>query len=391
MEILALKKNLKKNITAYDYYLVIALICGLSFFGITVIGSVTNVHINPNSALQAMQQLTFVTGLFLFFIFSTIDYKFIGRFYWVIYFLNIALLLSVIFFGETQERANVTRQLAFGGFSVQPSQFSKIFMVLFLSKFIDKHKDSLNKIPTLIILGVLIALPVYLVYSQPSLSASLVVVFVSFTIIFVAGLHGKYIFAAVATLLPAGLFFAYDITRGTGNHILVHRFLQPFQIFRIYEMLSTEYIHMQNVRALQALGSGGLTGKGLYMGTVNNLNALAEAHNDMIFAVIGEEFGFIGSNIVLGLLFILILKCIFVAFRAETLLGKYIATGVGAMIFFQTFIHVGVVTNILPNTGIALPFISYGGSSMWALMISMGIVMNINKNYKPRSIFEEGD
>jgi len=378
--------KIKKNFLNFDYFLLI-LICTLSIFGIIVIGSATNIHANPDSPLQSRQILSFLSGLTLFFVFSVIDYKFIVKFYWLSYILNVALLLAVLGFGDAMT-TGVTRQLSIGPIGVQPSQFAKIFMIIFLAKFIDKKNENINNIITLVYLGVLTLVPVLLIQMQPSLSASLVVAFISIAMIFVGGISYKYIFVAISIILPITIFGTMDIMRE--NHIFIDRVLNPYQINRIALLLnpdSNPQLFFQTDQSVHALASGQLTGKGLHNGTINQLNYLPESHNDFIFAVIGEELGFIGATAVLAIMFLLIIRCILIANYADSLTGKLLVSGVASMLFFQTFVHVGVVTDILPNTGIALPFISYGGSSMWSNMIALGIVMNVN-NSKPKSIFE---
>lgn len=374
--------DIKKNLLTFDYVL-LGLVCALSIFGIIIIGSATNIHTNPNSPLQSLQIQSFLTGLILLFIFSCIDYKFISKFYWFIYVLNIILLVAVLVIGDTMT-SGVTRQLSIGPIGLQPSQFSKVFMIIFLSKFIDKKNENINNITTLILLAVIIFFPILLIQRQPSLSASLVVGFVCLVILFVGGISYKYIFMTVSITLPIAVLGAMDIMRD--NHIFVHRIFNGYQINRIKLMLApdtTSQLFFQTNQSVHALGSGQLTGKGLHNGTINQLNYLPESHNDFIFAVIGEEFGFVGASIVLIVIFLIITKCILIANKANSFTARLMASGVAAMIFFQAFVHVGVVTNLLPNTGIALPFVSYGGSSMWANMIAIGIVMNIhNSNSK---------
>ncbi|MCL1936611.1 MAG: FtsW/RodA/SpoVE family cell cycle protein [Defluviitaleaceae bacterium] len=382
-------ENLKKTLISLDYFILIV-VFALCLFGIIVIGSVTNVNINPNNSLQAQQQFNVATGFIIFFIVSFIDYKFIAKFFWLIYIFNILLLLSVMLFGH-QTGTGVTRGLSIsiGGarFGIQASQYAKLFMIIFLAGFIEKYKEKINNGFTLLSLVTLIAFPVFLVYRQPSLSASMVVLLISLTMLFLGGISYKYVITLISAVVPAGVLIFLDVANGPGNHFFIHNFLGAFQIQRLYDFFA-DSSHFQTQQSVSSLGSGQLTGHGLYNGIINQTNTLPEAHNDFIFAVIGEEFGFIGANIVLFVIFLLIIKCLLIAHFADTFVGKLIAAGVCAMLFFQTFVHVGVVTDILPNTGITLPFISYGGSSMWALMAAMGIVMNIHIN-KARPIFED--
>ena len=145
--------------------------------------------------------------------------------------------------------------------------------------------------------------------------------------------------------------------------------------------------YYQTEKAINAIGAGQLHGKGLYQGTLNQLSYLPEPHNDFIFSVIGEEFGFIGCVIVLLLLLFIIFRCILIAVSIRDLFSQLIVVGVAGMIAFQTFVNVGVATGIMPNTGMSLPFVSYGGSSMWTNMAAIGLVLNIGMK-RSKSLFE---
>jgi rod shape determining protein RodA len=150
------------------------------------------------------------------------------------------------------------------------------------------------------------------------------------------------------------------------------------------DMSSADYYQTKN--SIWAIGSGQLRGKGLYNGTINQLSYLPESHNDFIFSVVGEEFGFLGCLGVLGVMFVIISRCIKIAHNAIDLFGKLLVSGVVGMLLFQTFVDVGVATGLLPNTGMPLPFMSYGGSSMWVDMIAIGLVLNVGIN-KPKTMF----
>jgi rod shape determining protein RodA len=191
------------------------------------------------------------------------------------------------------------------------------------------------------------------------------VLVVSLAVIFVGGLSFKYIISAFAIITPAAYFFILDVLREERRFI--HRFMQDYQIDRrILPFLQPEAADFdtrrQTLQSIRAIGSGQLSGQGLHEGTLNQLNYVAHSHNDFIFAVIGEELGYIGAISVLAILLLITFKCLFVAARAKSITGKLIASGVGFMMAFQTFVNVGVAIGILPNTGMVLPFISYGGS-----------------------------
>ena len=380
-------KYIFSRILAFDYFTLL-IICGLAAFGITIIGGIAPTPDHPLYYLQARQLQMFASGLFLFFMFSMIDYKFLLNFYWFIYGGMLLLLIGIMLFGTAMD-SGVTRGIQIGPMTLQPSQFSKIFMVLFLSKFIDKNEEKINNIIVLLYTFVLIIIPVYLVFRQPSLSASMVILSISITLVYLGGLSYKYIFTSISALIPTLVLIFLDVRRGPGNYLVVDRIIGQFQIDRLYLSMQAEP-HPQNMQALLALGSGQLHGQGLGQGIVNQLNTLPESHNDFILAIIGEEFGFIGVNILLLVYLIFIIRCIIIASNADTNAGRLAASGIASIIFFQVFVHIGVVTNFLPNTGIALPFISSGGSSMWTLMIAMGILNSIYiESRKPKSFFKE--
>ncbi len=182
----------------------------------------------------------------------------------------------------------------------------------------------------------------------------------------------------------------YDVTRPDDKHIIVDKVMTDYQIGRIQTAIgidANETNTYQNNYAIQAIGSGQFKGKGLYNGTINQLNFLPESHNDFIFSVVCEEFGFRGATILLGTFLFIIFRCFYIAHKAKSTSGMLIAVGVGTMIGFQTFVNIAVNTSILPNTGMPLPFMSYGGSSMWVDLSVIGLALNVAME-KTKSIFE---
>ena len=356
----------------------------LALLGLVAIGSATHIYdINIISNKFSGQKIWFAIGLFLMILFYFIDYDFISKFYILIYVLNLILLLAVIIIGK-HDNKSVTRWLMFGPIGIQPSEFSKLFMILFLSSLISKYPERLNKINWLVFILLISFLPVILIIKQPSLSAGIIVSLIILTILFMAGLDYKYIYKSLLIFAPILIFFLWDIYSTKHifmNWLVKHKIIKEYQMQRILSLVNPDLYSKdfyQTKYSMFALGSGKLFGKGLYNGMINKLNYLPEAHNDFIFSVIGEEFGFIGCCIVLFLLFFIISICFLIAKKSGTFLGKLIASGVAGMFAFQTFINIGVASGILPNTGMPLPFISYGGSSMLVNMIAIGIVLNID-------------
>ncbi|MCL2564861.1 MAG: FtsW/RodA/SpoVE family cell cycle protein [Defluviitaleaceae bacterium] len=387
MEIITI---LKRKLISFDYLMLI-LVLGLSIFGVVVIGSATRVAHGGNPLAFENQQLWVASGVVLLLLAAFIDYKFIARFYIIAYVVNIGLLLAVQQFGHVMVTTGVVRAVdVIDGVGIQPSEFSKILMILFLAVLVERLGDKLNK--PLYLAGILasIALPVFLVAIQPSLSAAMVVLIVSLAILFAGGVSFKYIIPGIIVMVPAGYMFLLDILREEPR-LEQLGILQDYQIARIIPLVQPERATADSIRqtmqSIRAIGSGQLHGQGLHEGTLNQLNYVAHSHNDFIFAVIGEELGYIGGITVLAVVFIIVIKCLYISFKAESMTGKLIAAGVGFMMAFQTFVNVGVAIGILPNTGMVLPFISYGGSSMWVNMAAIGLVINVSMEQPKKSAF----
>lgn len=377
--------DLKKHIASLDYWIIIA-VCILSIFGIICIGSATHINLGESMSTFYSQIAWFIIGIGLLIFASQVDYEFFSNFYKTFYIINIVLLIAVLIIGREVNGAK--RWIYIGPASIQPSEFTKIIMIFCLAKFIVKNKYDMHRIPTLIKICVFALVPVILIQAQPSLSASLVSIAVLLIELFLAGLSFKIIYRCLAVGIPSIGLILWDISRE--NHLFVDKIFQPHQISRIEAFIYPEKnpdTYYQTLKSISAIGSGQLHGKGIYEGTLNQLSYLPEPHNDFIFSVIGEEFGFIGCVFVLALLIFIIFRCIIIALSARDLFSQLIVSGIAGMFAFQTFVNAGVATGIMPNTGMPLPFVSYGGSSMWMNMLSIGLVLNIGlKNSK--SLFE---
>lgn len=361
----------------YDVFLII-LVIALTFIGVVAIKSATTSAIDQTDVFYKKQIIGFIAGFVIMIIVSLINYRFIAKFYWVIYAVNILLLLAVLLLGK--EVNGATRWINILGFTLQASEFCKIFLIIFLAKFIDKHKEKFNKPWFLILTIVLVALPVFLIYKEPNLSTSLVVILIYGVILFVSGLSYKYIVSAIVIFVPVFILGSWYVQQPD------QKLLQDYQVTRIMTLIDRESAttseQFQSKNSKQAIGSGQLFGKGLYQGKLNQYNYLPEPQTDFIYSIVGEEFGFVGCSVILTLLLILILRCLWIAKDAKDTIAFIIVIGFAAMISIQTFINVGVTTDILPNTGIPLPFVSYGLSSLWTNMISLGIILNISMQRK---------
>ena len=313
---------------------------------------------------------------------SFVDYKWICKFYVLLYILNLGMLLLVKFAGKEVNGAKRWFELIEDSLTIQPSEFTKIIMILVLAALLSKMKETLNTWHTLLILAGVCAVPLFLVVSQPDLSTTIDIFAILFIMIFVAGLSYKILGITILILIPfAGSFLWYI---QTPNQIL----LTENQVGRILAFLyPSEYANTayQQTNSIMAIGSGMLTGKGLSsstIATVKDANFISEQQTDFIFSVVGEELGFVGSTLIIAIIMFIVFECIRTARKAKDFEGMLIATGVAAFIGVQTFINVGVATGILPNTGIPLPFVSYGLSSLVSACAGMGLVLNISLQRK---------
>lgn len=382
---------IKKKLLYFDYLLVLMVFC-MVIIGIIAIGSANKINTLEIGFNQEFLSSEFMNQIIWFLISiigmllaAFIDYRFISKFYIPIYIINLLLLLLVLSpLGKTIN--NVKRWI----FGIQPSEFCKIFMIIFIATFIDKNKETINEFKTLFMLGLLTFIPILLINAQPSLSASLVILAILIFQIFAGKLDFKYIKIILIIFVPIILILAIDIL--SGKYFILSKILKDYQLNRIISIVSfdlntTDSSLYQTKNSAWAIGSGQLMGKGLFNGSMNQLNYIPYSHNDFIFAVIGEEFGFIGCCIVIFLALLIIGKCLIIASKSIDMLGTLIVVGVVGMLSFQIFINIGVATSLLPNTGMPFPFLSAGGSSMLINMSCIGLVLNVAMT-KPKNLFE---
>lgn len=358
----------KYNFRKYGIFLV-ALTTAITVFGIQFIGS-------AEESLVRNQTQGLILGIIAMLIISLINYSFVLKFYWLIYLFSIGLLLMVQMFGD--KGGGAERWFEIGRFRFQPSELVKILLILFYAQFIMKHKETLNTFRMILACVALIIPPFILIYKQPDLSTSIMILAIFATVMFAGGLSYKVIIGAIVVAVPSLIIFLNMVLQ-PGQKIL-----DEYQQLRILAWRDPEKyattIAYQTMNGITAIGSGQLTGKGLnnnVIASVKNGNFISEAQTDFIFAVVGEETGFVGCCAVIGLLFLIVLQCILIARKSKDMAGSIIATGMAGLIGFQTFINIGVVTALLPNTGLPLPFVSYGQTSLVSLFIGMGFVLNV--------------
>ena len=348
---------------------IIAMTCGLVMIN------------SADASLTLKQGLGAVLGIFIMIFASCVNYDFICRFYRLFYIINAVILIMVLLFGVEVNYA--TRWIMIGGsggVQFQPSEFSKILMILFTATFLGKLKEEkkINTFKGLVSFMLLIGISLLLIVAEPDLSTTICLTLVLITMLYLSGLSYKIIGIVLLIFVPLAGSFLWYIQRP--DQIL----LKDYQVNRILQFIypseyGTDYSQQNN--SIMAIGSGQLTGKGLNtstIATVKDANFISEQQTDFIFSIIGEEIGFIGSVIIIAILLLIVLQCMSIARHAKDTKGMLIAGGVGCLIAYQSFINISVATGILPNTGIPLPFISYGLSSLISMSAGIGVVLNIS-------------
>lgn len=346
---------------------IVCSVLGLIVMGLAVIGSATHVNKEGFSLTGLMgKQLTFflinavvIIGMQWF------DYRRLRDMAMPIYGITLVLLLAVMFVGTSALGAQ--RWIQIGPITLQPSEFTKLLVIISLAKMMENKVGRLNTMKSIWPIALFVGVPTLLVFKQPDLGTSLVYLAITAGMIFVSGVKWRVvrnIFVPVIALLPLSWFILHPYQK---QRILV--FLNP----NIDPFGAGYHIIQSKI----AIGSGLIMGKGLFEGTQSQLNFLPENHTDFIFSVVGEELGFVGCVIVLLLFFTLITRAIRVARSANDTFGMLLATGIGSMLCFQVLVNVGMTTGVMPVTGIPLPFISYGVSSLTTNMLSIGLLLNI--------------
>ncbi|MDO5131571.1 MAG: FtsW/RodA/SpoVE family cell cycle protein [Eubacteriales bacterium] len=349
-------------------YLLVFLVAALSYCGLLAIQ-------NAAPELYDRQLKGLYIGLVTMLIVSTIDYHLILKIYWLYYIAAIALLALVLYVGSSGGGAQ--RWITLFGVTFQPSEGAKLLLILFFSQFIIDCRKRLPLIFHLLLCTVLALPPVYLIYKEPDLSTSLILILIFCVLMYVGGLEWPVVVCALAAAVPSMIWVIRTALLGGEQSIL-----SEYQRNRILAWFHPEEFAdttaYQTMNSMMAIGSGGLYGKAdNRVSSFLKTGFISESQTDFIFTVIGETFGFIGCCAVVVLIFLITTKCFLIAARAKDVPGRIIAAGMGAWIGLQSFMNIGVATGLLPNTGIPLPFVSYGLTSLVCLYAGLGFLINV--------------
>ncbi len=353
-----------KLIRNIDFGIVVTTVI-LIIIGIIGITSATQATSGGTTKYITIQMVAFVLGIIAVMFLLLMDYNSFGDMQTAIYIINILLLISVLIIGS--EKHGAKSWIDLGPINFQPAEIVKIGFILAFAKHLETRKDKLNSIKDISISIIYILVPVALIFIQNDMGTALVFLFISAIMIFAAGINYKYIIGAIGGLVAGSPLMWF--------------FLQPHQKNRILVFLNPELdprgsgYHV--IQSKTAIGSGQFFGEGLFNGTLNNSGFIPERHTDFIFSVLGEELGFIGAVAIIVLFTILLLRCIYIAKAAKDTYGMLICVGITAMYLFHILENIGMTMGVMPVTGIPLPFISYGGSSLLTNMLAMGLILNI--------------
>lgn len=367
-----LSEDTKRLLRRVDYEL-LASSLAIIIYSLVVISSATHVNTPSEERFWYVQRqgvfaaINIAVAIF----FMNFDYRNLQPYGRRLYIFNLVMLVAVMLFGHAALGAQ--RWIQIGPISIQPSEFSKLIMIICLASALEEKIGALNSLQDLLPVALYVGIPFLLVLKQPDLGTSLVFMAIFFGMVLACGIRLRLLF---------GIFLA-----AVAAMPVLWQFLKDYQKMRIMVFLDPNVDPLGSgyhiIQSKIAIGSGMLFGKGLFEGTQSQLNFLPENHTDFIFAVVGEEFGFVGAVILLLLYLIVMWRGIQIAKEARDTFGRLLAVGITSMLAFHVLVNVGMTTGIMPVTGIPLPLMSYGISSLTTNIMAIAILMNVHmRKYK---------
>jgi len=367
----AVKVYFSKN----DIFLFCVSVCACTM-GLVFISSATRSYYNPR--YMQVQIAASVIGIIGMLIFSRISYERLSELTPAIYILCILLLLWVIFFGTGGEETGNNSWIRFGGIGLQPSELVKIGFCITFASHLVMEKKRINSPLAIVRLALHAGVLLALIFAQGDVGTMLVFVVMAIAMCFSAGLSVWY-FVGGAALFVCAMPFIWE-------HLLKDYHKMRILVVMYPELDPAKYGY-QAIQCQTAIGSGQIFGNGLYNGTLTQYGLIPAKHTDCIFAVIGEEGGFLACSLVIALLSVIIIRCLHISIKASDDIGQIICTGVAAMFLFQSFENIGMCLGFLPVIGITLPFFSYGGTSVMTMFWAVGLVSSVYYHRK-KNMFE---
>ena len=372
-----ISQDTKRFLRRLDFPLLIASLA-IIIYSLITISSAT--HINTPSEdrfwfVQRQGMFAVMNVIFAAF-FLNFDYRGLQQYGKKLYIFNLIMLLAVMFFGHAALGAQ--RWIQLGPISIQPSEFSKLIMIICMASVLESRFGTLNSLSDLIPVAIYIGIPFMLVLKQPDLGTSLVFMAIFFGMVIACGIRWR-ILVGIAAAGIASFPLLWNFVLKDYQKMRLTVFLDPN-----VDPLGSGY-HI--IQSKIAIGSGMLFGKGIFQGTQSQLDFLPENHTDFIFAVVGEEFGFVGAAVLLLLYLIVMMRGIQIAREAADMFGRLLAVGITSMLAFHVLVNVGMTTGIMPVTGIPLPLMSYGVSALTTDIFAIAILLNVNMRKNKLSLF----
>jgi len=367
-----------KRIKLIDRYFV-GVLALILVFGLLIMTSASfGITSDPYYYLKK-QAFFMVIGIALAVFILYFDYTLLQQYSLYIYGAAILMLIMVLIFGT--EVRGTTGWISIGGLPpLQPAEFTKILLIIGFADFLSRRKGELNSLGQLLPCFAYMGLPFILIMMQPDLGTALVYLVVTVVMMYMAGanprLLGGLIIGGVGLIsLWLFLHFQYGVWLPMDDYQIKRLvvFIDPYQ-----DGKGGRGAGWNTIQSLIAIGAGGLTGSGLFNGTQVQLNFLPEHHTDFIYAVIGEELGFLGASLLLLMYALLLFRALIISSKSREMYGTLIVSGIIAMWLFHIFENIGMCIGLMPVTGIPLPFVSYGGSNMLTNMIAVGLILGVN-------------
>lgn len=370
--------SLGAYLKSMDWILLAATLC-LVVYGLFMLYSAT--HEDPTLSTPFWYVQSQAIGLALGSVFlitlSIANYKWFARWQVYIYGVGLLLLLLTLLVGKGEETVGANRWLGVGSFQLQTAELVKFMLIVSLGAVLVEGAELRHRFRFVILCVVYVAIPGVLIFLQPDLGTSLVLVSILVVMLVVWGIRLTHLGILAGAAAAAGVLALRVLPSVFGVHLL-----KDWQLARLEVFLDPEKDALgdgyQLIQSKIAVGSGMFSGKGYLQGTQHNLNFLPERHTDFIFAVIGEELGFLGAALLIGLFAVIVWRAFRIARMSRDLYGALIAAGVAGVIVFQVFVNIGMTIGIMPVTGLPLPFVSFGSSSLVVFLMAIGLLESVH-------------
>ena len=387
----------RRNWRYFDFWLLAAIIL-IAAGGVAMIYSAAR-NDTEIARTPVDQTITALAGLLLLLVVALIDYSLFRSFSATMYISTLLALALVLVPGLGVSQNGAQRWFRFAGFDVQPAELAKLTLGLAMAGFISSREGKGDYLRTVFLSFLLIAPCVGLILAQPNLSSAVIIVFMWLAMIFVGGLknsHALVMAAAGGLMLLVVILLHFQVQdlciravrdQETNKIIECKGIIPAYQINRVSALLSgdtpvTDGSDYQSKNALTALGGGGLTGQGFGQGGQTQGRYLPARHTDFIFSVIGEELGFVGCMVFIILLLFIIFRTLAAAWKSHDTFGRLLCVSVAAVFFLQAYTNIGMQVQLLPVTGVVLPFVSYGRSNLISQLVAIGLVQSVSMRYK---------